>query len=65
MELLVIGLTEDKSNPLYSHPDCQQLLGVYEKYYPKVGFHIPRVSYFVVRDNKIVGSCGSMKLTIY
>jgi RimJ/RimL family protein N-acetyltransferase len=58
MELRVIELNEDKTRPIYASADCQQLLAVYDEYYPKIGFKIPWVGYFVMRDGEIVGSCG-------
>jgi [ribosomal protein S5]-alanine N-acetyltransferase len=58
MELKMIELTIDKSNELYSSKNCQVLLNSYDDYYQKIGFNIPWVGYFVVRQNKIVGSCG-------
>jgi len=58
MELKAIGLNIDKSNEIYSSDDCQLLLKSYDEYYFKIGFNLPWVGYFVVRDNQIVGSCG-------
>lgn len=58
MELRIITTNEDKTDPQYQGADCQQLLLAYESYYPQIGFNLPWVGYFVVRDNKIVGSCG-------
>lgn len=31
---------------------------MYDDFYAKIGFNIPWVGYFVVRENQIVGSCG-------
>lgn len=58
MHLKPITLHEDKTNVLYASADCQQLLSIYETYYPEIGFELPWVGYFVVRNEKIVGSCG-------
>lgn len=58
MNLKPITLNEDKNNPLYASANCQQLLDMYEDFYPKIGFTLPWVGYFVVRQNQIVGSCG-------
>jgi len=58
MILRPIALQENKSNESYASADCQQLLGMYEDFYPKIGYNIPWVGYFVVRQDKIVGSCG-------
>lgn len=58
MNLKPITLQEDKSNETYASADCQQLLSMYDDFYPKIGFNIPWVGYFVIRQDKIVGSCG-------
>ena len=58
MELQVIDLVVDKSNNIFDSEDCQLVLKSYEEYYPKIGFHLPWVGYFVVRQNQIIGSCG-------
>jgi len=58
MELKAIEINLDKTNSIYSSADCQMLLKSYEEYYPKIGYNLPWVGYFVVRDNQIVGSCG-------
>ena len=58
MELKAIELNLDKTNSSYSSDDCQILLKSYDEYYPTIGYHLPWVGYFVVRENKIVGSCG-------
>jgi len=58
MHLRQITLQEDKENENYASADCQQLLGMYDDFYPKIGFNTPWVGYFVVRQDQIVGSCG-------
>jgi hypothetical protein len=58
MELKIIEVNLDKTNDLYSSDDCQMLLRSYEDYYPKIGYNLPWVGYFVVRETQIVGSCG-------
>ena len=58
MELKVIVVGENKGDEIYSSPDCQQLLDIYETYYPKIGFNLPWVGYFILKENKIVGSCS-------
>ena len=58
MELRIINIKEDNTNKLYASSDCQLVIDMYEDYYPKIGFYLPWVGYFVVRQNKIVGSCG-------
>ena len=58
MNLRPITLNENKANEAYASADCQQLLNMYDEFYPKIGLNIPWVGYFVVRQNQIVGSCG-------
>ncbi len=58
MELKAIELNLDKTANLYSSADCQNLLNSYAEYYPKIGYYLPWVGYFVIKDNQIVGSCG-------
>lgn len=58
MELKAIGLDVDKSKELYASDDCQILLKTYDEYYLKIGYNLPWVGYFVIRENQIVGSCG-------
>ena len=54
MELKVIAIEEDKSSEIYNSPDCQLLLKVYEEYFPKIGFNMPWVGYFILKEKKIV-----------
>lgn len=58
MNLRPIALNEDKTNEIYASANCQQLLTMYDGFYPKIGFNIPWVGYFVVRQDQIVGSCS-------
>ncbi len=58
MHLKPITRQEDKTNALYASADCQQLISLYEDFYPQIGFHVPWIGYFVVKQNQIVGSCS-------
>ncbi len=58
MNLRPIKLDEDKTSEMFKSPDCQQLLQMYKDFYPTIGFTIPWIGYFAVRQNEIVGSCG-------
>ncbi|MFN8274371.1 MAG: GNAT family N-acetyltransferase [Flavobacteriaceae bacterium] len=49
---------EDKTKPIYDSEDCQNLLAMWEDYYPKIGFHLPWIGYFVMQQDEIVGSCA-------
>ena len=58
MELKTIELHIDKSKEIYGSNNCQLLLKTYDEYYLKIGYNLPWVGYFVIRENQIVGSCG-------
>lgn len=58
MELKPITQQEDKTNEIYASADCQTLLAMYDDFYPKIGYNFPWIGYFVVSQDKIVGSCG-------
>ena len=58
MELRVLKLNEDKTDKLFESKECQQLLQIYVDYYPKIGFNLPWVSYLVLLENQVVGSCA-------
>jgi RimJ/RimL family protein N-acetyltransferase len=53
-----INIDEDKSKEIYSSEDCQLILKLWDDHYPKVGYKLPWVGYFVKRDDRIVGACG-------
>lgn len=58
MKLQKIEIDLDKTHNNYRSDDCQLLLKSYEEYYQKIGYNLPWIGYFVVRENHIVGSCG-------
>lgn len=58
MKLIPIQPHENKSDPKFASPSCQELLEMYESFYPKIGYQEPWVGYFILRDATIVGSCG-------
>lgn len=58
MELKAIDLHIDKSKEMYGSAYCQLLLKTYDDYYKKIGYLLPWVGYFVVKENQVVGSCG-------
>lgn len=53
-----ISPNEDKTKSIFASANCQNLLNMYETFYPKIGFNMPWVGYFIVKDEQIVGSCG-------
>ena len=58
LNLRPITLNADKTDQSFASEECQQLIAMYEEFYPKTGFHIPWVGYYVIRQNQIVGSCS-------
>ncbi|NIJ52699.1 GNAT family N-acetyltransferase [Dyadobacter arcticus] len=58
MELKIIELNANKLNETYRSDNCQMLLKTYDEYYQEIGFHLPWVGYFVIKENQIVGTCG-------
>lgn len=58
MQLRVLQVKEDRSNPLFASTDGQTLLEMYNDYYPTIGFHLPWVGYAILRDQQLVGTCG-------
>ncbi len=48
----------DRTKKIYSSPDCQDLLKMWDDFYPRVGYHFPWIGYFIVMGNQIVGSCA-------
>lgn len=58
MELKIINPDEDKTNEMYASEDCQQLIDSMQQYYPVIGFNLPWVGYFVLRENQVVGTAG-------
>ena len=62
MKLKPITQQEDKTNEIYASADCQTLLAMYAEFYSKIGYNFPWIGYFVVSQDKIVGSCGFVGL---
>lgn len=58
MELRVINMNEDKAQELYASPACQQLIDAMNEYYLQIGFNLPWVGYFVIKNNQVVGTGG-------
>ena len=58
MELRRLELNENKQDGIFNSPECQQLLNIYDEYYPKMGFNLPWIAYVVVKENQVVGSCS-------
>ncbi|MBA3682655.1 MAG: GNAT family N-acetyltransferase [Bacteroidetes bacterium] len=58
LKLEPIKINEDITNKDFQSEDCQTLLNMWQDYYPKIGFNLPWVGYFVKRDTTIVGTCA-------
>ena len=58
LSLLSITPDVNKSDPLFSDPDCQSLFQHYPAYYNKVGYKPPWIGYFILREGTVVGCCG-------
>lgn len=58
MHLKPIQPGENRQDAAYATEACQQLLDLYDSFYPKAGFTPPWVGYFIVHEGAIAGSCG-------
>lgn len=58
MELRLLRQNEDKNDKIFTSEECQQLLAVYEDYYPEIGFVVPWVAYLIIEDDSVVGTCS-------
>ena len=58
MELRIIELNVDKSKEIHHSENCQMLLKTYDEYYKTIGYNLPWVGYFVVKEDQIVGFCS-------
>ena len=58
LELAPINIDENNAKEIYASEDCQNLINMWKEYYPKIGFHLPWVGYFIKDADQIVGSCA-------
>lgn len=58
MRLRTLEPNEDKQDPIFNSKESQQLLKIYEDYYPKIGFNYPWVAYVIIKKNQVVGTCS-------
>ena len=58
IELQVIPYKVDPNNPIHLEENGRKLIGIYKDYYPVIGFHLPWVGYFIIQNEKLVGSCS-------
>ena len=58
LNLIPIIPNEDKSNPIYASENCQNVLQMWDEFYPRIGYHVPWNGYFVVENGRVLGTCG-------
>jgi [ribosomal protein S5]-alanine N-acetyltransferase len=58
MELRVIKINEDATADFYASPECQDVSSSMNDFYPKIGFNMPWVGYFVFDHHQVVGTGG-------
>ena len=60
MVLTLVPITTDrKSMEKYLGNDfCKGVYEVYQQFYPKIGFHLPWIGYFVLHQNEVIGVGG-------
>ena len=58
MKLRTLELNENKRDVIFKSPECQQVLEIYDTYYPKFGFNYPWVAYLILKDDQVVGTCS-------
>lgn len=58
LRLEPIQIQEDATKVIFAAPECQDVINTYKNYYPKIGYHIPWIGYFVIRNDTVVGCCG-------
>jgi len=58
LSLEAININEDITREIYASEDCQNLLKMWQDYYPKTGFNLPWIGYFIKQENRIMGSCA-------
>jgi len=58
MYLKAIEWQVEQLDEINQSDSCQLLLKTYAEYYKQIGYHVPWIGYFVVKDHETVGSCG-------
>ncbi len=56
LTLRPIRMNEDRTKAVYASDDCQLLLKMWADYYPKIGFNLPWVGYFIMKDREVIGT---------
>lgn len=58
MKLRALRQNENAQDEIFQSPECQELLKVYETYYPEMGYQPPWTAYLILHHNKVVGTCS-------
>ncbi|MBN3519768.1 GNAT family N-acetyltransferase [Algoriphagus lutimaris] len=58
MELRLLTGKENTEDSIFDSPDAKNLVKMYQDFYPTIGFNPPWVGYLIIKNNKVVGSCG-------
>ncbi|HMQ48124.1 MAG TPA: GNAT family N-acetyltransferase [Saprospiraceae bacterium] len=58
LSLVPIQVNEDPEKPIFASENCQLVLQMMAEFYPQIGFHLPWVGYFIIKDDHIIGTCG-------
>jgi [ribosomal protein S5]-alanine N-acetyltransferase len=58
MELRAIERNENKDIKLYESAECQRLIDTMNEYYLEIGFKLPWIGYFAIKNNQVVGTGG-------
>lgn len=53
-----ILIDEDPGKEIYANADCQEIFKSYPAYYYKMGYNLPWIGYWVIRNNTVVGVGG-------
>jgi len=56
MQLRILDENEDKFDDLFASAEAQQLLEIYDEYYPRIGFEPPWVAYLVIEAGEVLGT---------
>ena len=58
MYLQPIPENGESADPALNTPECIDILNIYKSYYPKIGFELPWIGYFIIHDGVAVGTCS-------
>lgn len=58
LNLVPISPNEDKTKAIYASQDCQDLLQMWDEFYPVIGYNYPWIGYFVIENDRVLGTCG-------